>query len=255
MIEKLCKVFPKHLAYHIAIVFTHYIDEQENDDEDEEDEDNCLDPRQIRITDYVPSLMKIISSCTGEPILLTPPVFFMNCKKKPDPQTISERDRLIALAQNYEPIKDIVVTSYNSCKKVDYEYDVKTEDKGDEIWIIKLRCKKYIYDNGDSKLDNNWEVFSTDKIKKNNEKTINANNINQIKKQNEVSLCDQIGNYINLYIHFYGSMKYQEAREEEAAKFGQKYRFKDRLFDYFIGWGRVDDAIEKIRNKKKNKNS
>ena len=251
MIEKLCKVFPKHLAYHIAIVFTHYyIDEQEKDDEDEEDEDNCLDPRQIKITDYVPSLMKIISSCTGEPLLLTPPVFFMNCKKKPDLQTISERDRLIALAQNYEPIKDIVVTSYNSCKKVDYEYDVKTEDKGDEIWIIKLRCKKYIYDNGDSKLDNNWEVFSTDKIKKNNQNTINANNINQIKKQKEVSLGEQIGNFINLYIHCYGSMKYQEAREEEAEKFGKKYRFRDRIFDYCVGWGRVDDTLKKMKNKK-----
>ena len=256
MIEKLCKVFPKHLAYHIAIVFTHYyIDVQEKDDEDEEDEDNFLDPRQIRITDYVPSLMKIISSCTGEPLLLTPPVFFMNCKKKPDLETISERDRLIALAQNYEPIKDIVVTSYNSCKKVDYEYDVKTEDKGDEIWIIKLRCKKYIYDNGDTKLDNKWEVFSTDKIKKNNEKAINHNNINQTKKQNEVSLCDQIGNFINLYIHCYGSMKYQEEREERAEKIGQKYGFKDRFHDIIIGWSKVDETIEKLGNKNKMKNS
>ena len=250
MIEKLCKVFPKHLAYHIAIVFTHYIiDENGKDDEDEEDEDNCSDPRQIKITDYVPSLMKIISSCTGEPVLLTPPVFFMNCKKNSDPETISERDRLIALAQNYEPITEIKVTSYNSCKKVDYEYDVKTEDKGEEIWIIKLRCKKYIYDNGETKLDNNWEVFSTDKIKKNNEKVVNANNI---KKEPKPSLVDVISNFANMYVHCYGSMKYQEVREKNAEKYGQKYGLKDRVFDYIIGWGRIDEAIEQIGNKNKN---
>lgn len=250
MIKKLCKVFPKHLAYHIAIVFTHY--SIEKDDEDEEDEDNNMDPRQIKITDYVPSLMKIISSCTGEPLLLTPPVFFMNCKKKSDPETISERDRLIALAQNYQPITDINITSYNSCKKIDYEYNVKTEDKGDEIWILKLRCKKFIYDNGETKLDNKWEVFSTDKIKKNNEKAI-SNNLNQIKNKPEVSLCEQISNYVNLYIHCYGSMKYQEAREEQAESFGQKYGLKDRLHDYIIGWTRVDEVMEKTGNKKKNK--
>lgn len=248
MIKRLCKVFPKHLAYHIAIVFTHYfIDENEKDDENEEDENNFSDPRQIKITDYVPSLMRIISSCTGEPVLLSPPVFFMNCKKMSDPQTISERDRLIALAQNYEPITDIVVTSYNSCKKVDYEYDVKTEDRGDEIWIKKIRCKKYIYDNGETKLDNNWEVFSIDKIKKNNERAVEAK---YIKKGHEPSLCDQISNFVYLYAHCYGSIKYQERRKEISEKFGKKYGLEDRINDYFIGWIKVDDAITKLVNKK-----
>lgn len=246
MIKRLCKVFPKHLAYHIAIVFTHY-----SIDENEEDEDNYSDPRQIKITDYVPSLMKIISSCTGEPLLLSPPVFFMNCKKKSDPQTISERDRLIALAQNYEPITDIKVTSYNSCKKVDYEYDVKTEDKGNEIWITKIRCKKYIYDNGETKLDNNWEVFSIDKIKKNNQKAVEANS--NIKNGPEPSLCDKITNFVDLYIHCYGSVLYQEKREKIAAKFGQKYELKDRLNDYCIGWKNANEAMKEIGKTLKNK--
>lgn len=45
-------------------------------------------------------------------------------------------------------------------------------------------------------------------------------------------------------------MKYQEAREEEAEKFGKKYRFRDRIFDYCVGWGRVDDTLKKMKNKK-----
>ena len=63
MIKKLCKVFPKLLAYHKAIVFTHYKEEEENDG-------TWVDPKQIKITDYVPDFMKIMSKCTNEKIFI-----------------------------------------------------------------------------------------------------------------------------------------------------------------------------------------
>ena len=71
----MCKVFPKLLAYHKAIVFTHYKEEEENDG-------TWVDPKQIKIIDYVPAFMKIISKCKNEKILLTPLVFFLSNKNQ-----------------------------------------------------------------------------------------------------------------------------------------------------------------------------
>ena len=128
MIRFYCNVFPKNLAYHIGIVFTNYHHEYEMSDSDS-------DPREIKQKCYMPTVMKIISDETKEPLNLNVPVFFVDNKKK-DINSEEELKNLFFFVKSLSPIEEIRECN-NKFKNVRESFRNHTyEDKEDGRIVI-----------------------------------------------------------------------------------------------------------------------
>ena len=98
LIKILCSVFPKNLAHHVGIIFTHYY----HDYQIRINKKKKKEPKEER-KEFIKEIMELISQTTNEELFLGPPVFYLDSYAEDD-YSKEELYRLIAFAKSLKPI-------------------------------------------------------------------------------------------------------------------------------------------------------
>jgi len=98
MIKILCSVFPRNLAHHVGILFTHYDHEYQI----RINKKKKKEPKEER-KEFIKEIMELISQTTNEELFLGPPVFYLDSYVEDD-YSKEELYRLIAFAKSLKPI-------------------------------------------------------------------------------------------------------------------------------------------------------
>ena len=98
MIKILCNVFPRNLAHHVGILFTHY----DHDYQIRINKKKKKEPKEER-KEFIKEIMELISQTTNEELFLGPPVFYLDSYVEDD-YSKEELYRLIAFAKSLKPI-------------------------------------------------------------------------------------------------------------------------------------------------------
>ncbi len=236
MIQFLCNVFPKDFRHHIGIVFTHYEHEYQLKINKKKKID---DPKEIKMTKYVPEIMKLIHKTTNEELFLGPPVFFLDSYVEDD-NSKEELQRLIAFTKNLKPIEDIRQNTNLKYKSVIEEFDERREEKveGNVIitYIKDFKRNKYTDYQGNVTYDD-WVQIRQDRIIKDLPVVYKEKEDTKEEKKDEKEkpIMSQFSNVSDFTCHALAGLVYSNYRKKEAEESGEKYGFLDRMGDSFLG--------------------
>ena len=199
MIKFLCNIFPINLAYHIGIVFTNYI---HNDEMRKYKNKGSKNPQQIAQQKYVPKLMQIISDNTNSDLFINPPIFFLDSYEN-DANSKEELKRLINFTKTLNPIE--LIRKYNKFsskyKKIEdvFEDETHEEKEGNRIVIVEKKYKrtKYTDYNGNVKYGER-EFYS--EIKNYKEK--------ELPKLDKNKISEYLKDIVQTGFHAYQGLKY-----------------------------------------------
>ena len=236
MIQFLCNVFPKDFRHHIGIVFTHYEHEYQLKINKKKKID---DPKEIKMTKYVPEIMKLISKTTNEELFLSPPVYFLDSYVEDD-NSQEELGRLIAFAKHLQPIEDIRHNANLKYKTVIEEFDERREEKveGNKIitYIKDFKRNKYTDYQGNVTYDD-WVQFRQDRIindlpvvYKEKEDTKEGNS-----EEKDKPFMSQFSDVSDFACHALAGYLYSQQRKKEAENSDEEYGFLDRFGDSLVG--------------------
>ena len=236
MIQFLCNVFPKDFRHHIGIVFTHYEHEYQLKINKKKKID---DPKEIKMTKYVPEIMKLISKTTNEELFLSPPVYFLDSYVEDD-NSQEELGRLIAFAKHLQPIEDIRHNANLKYKTVIEEFDERREEKveGNKIitYIKDFKRNKYTDYQGNVTYDD-WVQFRQDRIindlpvvykEKEDKKEGNS-------EEKDKPFMSQFSDVSDFACHALAGYFYSQQRKKEAENSDEEYGFLDRFGDSLVG--------------------
>ena len=193
MIKFLCNVFPINFSHHIAIVFTRYIESDE-----QRKAKGKKNPKQIAKEKFVPKLMSIISFTNNEKQNFDPPVFFLDSYEQ-DEHSKNELTRLIQFIKILPPIE--LIRRCNSKYKdiIDIEETETHEEKeGDKIYVVEKKYKKRKYTDYNGNVTyGERTLFSENKKEKNKE----------LPKKKEKEFSEYVKEFIDDCYHTYQGIK------------------------------------------------
>lgn len=220
MIYFLCNVFPVELSHHIGIAFTFYNHERERNKYGT-DEDPRLDFRE----DYVPEIMKIISSENNEELNLNPPVFFMDSKKV-DRYTKEEVQRLLGWTKSLSPMPLVRVCD-NKFKKVEpmYETIPKEVMKNGRKAIVETTYRYYQCTGYDGRIVNLGKEKISEIV---TYKDMKLPEMEETKENSQFSLAPGLLDFF----HAWRALKQVEQMEDEQ---GYSFPFLEKMFLLVMG--------------------
>lgn len=178
MLKFLCNLFPIGFISHVGVVFTFYDEEYEilREKRINKNIKDDFNPRAPFLEKYIPQIIDLISSETGEEANYRIPNFFLDSQFKNDNGEVIEKDEntnkeialLIAIAKSKEDhIKRIEEKADIKYKKEEIEYETRTESVqiGYKIVTTKTKYKRKKCTDYNNKVTYlNWEKYGEPEI-------------------------------------------------------------------------------------------
>ena len=205
MIKFLCNIFPIDLEYHLGIVFTRYVHNDEM-----RKKKGPKDPRQNAQENYVPKLMKIISDNTHSKLFLGVPIFFLDSLEE-DTNSKEELKRLIKFTKTLSPIELVRRTykcnsQYKEIKEI-IEGDTREEKEGNRIVVIETKYKRLQYTDYNGNVTYGEKQFYSE-IRNYKEK--------ELPKLDEKKFSDYVKDIAEAGFHGYQGLKFAAEMNRES---------------------------------------